>query len=67
MQSIREDIEKEHLEIQSTDVIMFFRVAEFVTTFQYHKCMASKVRFNWRMSDLDAVCIYSLWFSYNFI
>lgn len=43
MQSIREDIDKEHLEIQSTDVIMFFKVAEFVTSFQYHKCVASKV------------------------
>ncbi|XP_042002147.1 protein timeless homolog isoform X1 [Salvia splendens] len=42
MQSIREDIDKEHLEIQSTDVIMFFKVAEFVTSFQYHKCVASK-------------------------
>ncbi|KAH6784021.1 hypothetical protein C2S52_008980 [Perilla frutescens var. hirtella] len=42
MQSIREDIDKEHLEIQSTDIIMFFRVAEFVTSFQYHKCITSK-------------------------
>ncbi|XP_011076070.1 protein timeless homolog [Sesamum indicum] len=42
MLSIREDIEKENQEIQSSDVVMFFQVAQFVTSFQYHKCLASK-------------------------
>ncbi|KAK4431393.1 hypothetical protein Salat_0901400 [Sesamum alatum] len=43
MLSIREDIEKEHQEIQSSDVVMFFQVAQFVTSFQYHKCSTSKL------------------------
>ncbi|KAL5813132.1 hypothetical protein ACOSQ3_028082 [Xanthoceras sorbifolium] len=42
MQSIREDIEKEHDAIQNGDVIIFFRVAQFVTSFQYHKILSSK-------------------------
>ncbi|KAL0400652.1 UNVERIFIED_CONTAM: hypothetical protein Slati_4095100 [Sesamum latifolium] len=42
MLSIREDIEKENQEIQSSDVVMFFQVAQFVTSFQYYKCLASK-------------------------
>ncbi|XP_068659821.1 uncharacterized protein [Aristolochia californica] len=41
MQSIREDIEMEHL-TQSTDVIAFLYVAHFATSFQYHKYLASK-------------------------
>lgn len=52
MQSIREDIDKEHQEIQSTDIIMFFSIAEFVTSYQYHKCITSKVICNWWM-ELD--------------
>lgn len=48
MQSILEDIVKEHLEIQSSDIIVFFKVAEFVTSFQYHKCITTKVRHNKR-------------------
>ncbi|KAL0318056.1 UNVERIFIED_CONTAM: hypothetical protein Sangu_2219900 [Sesamum angustifolium] len=44
MLSIREDIEKENQEIQSSDVVMFFQAAQFVTSFQYHKCLASKIR-----------------------
>ncbi|KAL7106996.1 hypothetical protein ACP275_06G026300 [Erythranthe tilingii] len=42
MQSIREDIEKELQEIQSSDVVIFFEVAQFVTAFQYHKCTIKK-------------------------
>ncbi|EYU25177.1 hypothetical protein MIMGU_mgv1a000309mg [Erythranthe guttata] len=42
MQSIREDIEKELQEIQSSDVVIFFEVAQFVTAFQYHKCTTKK-------------------------
>ncbi|XP_058100318.1 uncharacterized protein LOC131245111 isoform X3 [Magnolia sinica] len=42
MQSIREDIEKEHHAIQSSDVIVFFEVAHFVTAFQHHKFSISK-------------------------
>ena len=43
MQSIREDIEKEHHAIQKNDVIVFFQVAQFVTSFQHHKFLNSKV------------------------
>ncbi|KAK1577022.1 hypothetical protein Q3G72_018520 [Acer saccharum] len=42
MQSIRKDIEKEHHAIQNSDIIIFFRVAQFVTSFQYHKILSSK-------------------------
>ncbi|KAL6533264.1 hypothetical protein OROMI_027376 [Orobanche minor] len=42
MQSIREDIEKENQEVFSSDVVTFFKLAEFVTSFQYHKYVASK-------------------------
>ncbi|PPD70659.1 hypothetical protein GOBAR_DD32464 [Gossypium barbadense] len=42
MKSVREDIEKEHHTVQKGDIIVFFKVAEFVTSFQYHKCLASK-------------------------
>ncbi|XP_020966977.1 uncharacterized protein LOC107617476 isoform X2 [Arachis ipaensis] len=42
MRSIREDIEKEHPAIQKSDVVVFFQVAEFVTSFQFHKYSASK-------------------------
>ncbi|OMO53292.1 Timeless protein [Corchorus capsularis] len=42
MKSIREDIEKEHHAIQKVDIMVFFKVAEFVTSFQYHKFLASK-------------------------
>ncbi|GAB4858390.1 hypothetical protein Ancab_009861 [Ancistrocladus abbreviatus] len=42
MQSICEDIEKEHPGIQNSDVLVFFQLAQFVTTFQYHKCLMGK-------------------------
>lgn len=45
MKSIREDIEKEHHAIQKGDIIVFFKVAEFVTSFQYHKFLTSKVSY----------------------
>ncbi|CAH1416725.1 unnamed protein product [Lactuca virosa] len=41
MQSIREDIEKEHHVIENTDVVIFFQVAEFIMSFQNHKLLAS--------------------------
>ncbi|KAK7391297.1 hypothetical protein VNO78_19711 [Psophocarpus tetragonolobus] len=44
MQSIREDIEKEHPSIQNSDVIVFFQVAEFVTSFQFYKYSVSKTK-----------------------
>ena len=44
MRSIHEDIEKEHPAIQKSDVVVFFQVAEFVTSFQFYKHSASKVR-----------------------
>ncbi|GFP81047.1 protein timeless homolog [Phtheirospermum japonicum] len=42
--SIREDIEKDLQEITSSDIVTFFKVAQFITSFQYHKCAASKIR-----------------------
>ncbi|KAL4348537.1 hypothetical protein GQ457_17G024620 [Hibiscus cannabinus] len=42
MKSVREDIEKEHHTVQKGDIIVFFKVAEFVTSFQYRKCLTSK-------------------------
>ncbi|OVA16539.1 Timeless protein [Macleaya cordata] len=42
MQSIREDIEKEHHAIQNSDVVVFFQVAQFVTAFQHHTFLISK-------------------------
>ncbi|KAK1286793.1 hypothetical protein QJS10_CPA03g00256 [Acorus calamus] len=36
-ESIREDIEKEHHMIQNGDVVVFFQVVHFVTTFQHWK------------------------------
>ncbi|RAL51437.1 hypothetical protein DM860_010939 [Cuscuta australis] len=37
MESVREDIEKEHHSIQNSDVLVFIQVAQFVVSFQYHK------------------------------
>ncbi|GLT35849.1 hypothetical protein SLA2020_102660 [Shorea laevis] len=42
MLSIHEDIEKEHHAIQNGDVVVFFKVAEFVTCFQYQKFLTSQ-------------------------
>ncbi|XP_050141072.1 uncharacterized protein LOC126617037 isoform X1 [Malus sylvestris] len=42
MQSIRENIEKEHPSIQKSDVVVFFQVAQFAISFQYHKSSISK-------------------------
>lgn len=42
MQSIREDIEKEHHAIENIDVVTFFQVSEFIMSFQNHKLLASK-------------------------
>ncbi|OWM79610.1 hypothetical protein CDL15_Pgr023022 [Punica granatum] len=42
MQSIREDIDREHLQVQKSDIVNFFKLAKFVTSFQYHKSLASK-------------------------
>ncbi|GAV84903.1 TIMELESS domain-containing protein/TIMELESS_C domain-containing protein [Cephalotus follicularis] len=42
IQSIREDIEKEHHAIQNSDIIIFFQVAQFITSFQYHKFLTSE-------------------------
>lgn len=37
MQSVRDDIEKEHHAIQNSDILIFFQVAQIVTSFQYNK------------------------------
>ncbi|CAH8329047.1 unnamed protein product [Eruca vesicaria subsp. sativa] len=41
MQSVCEDIEKEHPSIQNSDIVTFFQVAQAVTSFQFHKSLAS--------------------------
>ncbi|EOA12459.1 hypothetical protein CARUB_v10025761mg [Capsella rubella] len=41
MQSVCEDIEKEHPSIQNSDIVTFFQVAQSVTSFQFHKSSAS--------------------------
>ncbi|XP_057480402.1 uncharacterized protein LOC130767528 [Actinidia eriantha] len=43
MQSIREDVEKEHHTIQNSDVVIFFQVAQFITSFQYQKSLFLKL------------------------
>lgn len=43
MQSVREDIDKDHQEIENGEVIIFFQVARFVTSFQYHKFLSLMV------------------------
>lgn len=43
MQSLREDIEKEHHSIQNCDIVVFFRVAQFIMSFQYHKLSISQL------------------------
>ncbi|KAJ1689619.1 hypothetical protein LUZ63_013774 [Rhynchospora breviuscula] len=42
MQSIRQDIKKEHPSIQNSDIITFFQVVQFVLAFQYHHVSISK-------------------------
>ncbi|CAJ2629929.1 unnamed protein product [Trifolium pratense] len=44
MQSVREDIIKEHPSVQKSDVVVFFQVAEFVTSFQFYKYSTSKTK-----------------------
>ncbi|CAI8604387.1 unnamed protein product, partial [Vicia faba] len=42
MRSVREDIVKEHPAIQKSDVVVFFQVADFISSFQFHKYSTSK-------------------------
>ncbi|KAK2457998.1 timeless family protein [Trifolium repens] len=44
MRSVREDIVKEHPSVQKSDVVVFFQVAEFVTSFQFYKYSTSKTK-----------------------
>ncbi|KAJ3695187.1 hypothetical protein LUZ60_000564 [Juncus effusus] len=43
MQSIRNDIRKEHPSIQNSDIITFFQVAQFVLSFHYHSVSKKNV------------------------
>ncbi|KAK9094444.1 hypothetical protein Scep_025913 [Stephania cephalantha] len=43
MESIREDIEKEHHVIESNDVLVFFHVTQFITAFQYRKFLCTMI------------------------
>lgn len=51
MKSIREDIDREHPAVRKSDVNIFFQVAEFVTSFQFYKYSASKVR------EISEICL----------
>ncbi|WCJ36759.1 timeless family protein [Euphorbia peplus] len=42
MQTISEDIEMEHPSVQKSDIVVFFKVTQFVTSFQYHKYLTLK-------------------------
>ncbi|XP_058769846.1 uncharacterized protein LOC131643603 isoform X2 [Vicia villosa] len=42
MRSVREDIVKEHPAIQKNDIIVFFQVADFISSFQFYKYSTSK-------------------------
>ena len=44
MQLVAQDIEKEHDDLQTSDVHMFFHLAQFATCFQFHKFQSTKVR-----------------------
>lgn len=44
MKSIRDDIRKEHQDIQNADVVIFFKVAQFVIAFQRQKVLLIQVR-----------------------
>lgn len=72
MQFVHEDIEKEHHSIQNNDVGVFFQVAQFAISFQYHKFSTSKVRIDFKMYTsfivLDLLlCIRINWFSIPFV
>ncbi|XVF53482.1 hypothetical protein PTKIN_Ptkin05aG0102800 [Pterospermum kingtungense] len=54
MKSIHDDIEKEHHAIQMGDIIVFFKVAEFVTSFQYHKFLISQPTVKNATSEVSA-------------
>ncbi|KAL1206714.1 hypothetical protein V5N11_027273 [Cardamine amara subsp. amara] len=41
MQSVCEDIEKEHQSIQNSDIVTFFQVAQSITSFRFHNSLAS--------------------------
>ncbi|CAK8573428.1 unnamed protein product [Lathyrus sativus] len=43
MRSVREDIVKEHPAIQKSDVVVFFQVADFISSFQFYKYSTSKM------------------------
>lgn len=43
MRSVREDIVKEHPAIQKSDIVVFFQVADFISSFQFYKYSTSKV------------------------
>ncbi|XP_057527293.1 topoisomerase 1-associated factor 1 isoform X2 [Amaranthus tricolor] len=46
MQLVAQDIEKEHDDLQTSDVHMFFHLAQFATCFQFHKFQSTKSNSN---------------------
>ena len=68
MQSICEDIEKEHHAIQNSDVVVFFQVSQFVTSFQYHKFLISKVRTTYYVFILSGfLCVFYFLLEANWV
>lgn len=59
MQSVRDDIEKEHHAIQNSDIVIFFQVAQFVTSFQYNKFL-NQVKQNFTQMVLYGLCVSEL-------
>lgn len=59
MQSVRDDIEKEHHAIQNSDIVIFFQVAQFVTSFQYKKFL-NQVKQSFMQMVLYGLCASQL-------
>ncbi|KFK26897.1 hypothetical protein AALP_AA8G307700 [Arabis alpina] len=53
MQSVCEDIEKEHPSIQNSDIVTFFQVAQAVTSFQFHKSASNPAAGSEEPSELS--------------
>ena len=66
MQLVHEDIEKEHHSIQNNDVVVFFQVAQFAISFQYHKFSTSKVRIKFKISAIASLIVLNAYGLHTF-
>lgn len=64
MQSIQDEIERDHHAIETGDVNIFFKVAHFITAFQHHKFSVLKV--SQIVIQCDPTCSM-LFLSINFV